>query len=72
MEDSYEKKFWEECEKYHELVKHFERNIVTQHPDSVSSRDKCVCLSKGLSNFCTYAKTSVEYYDYNGTSIKNL
>jgi hypothetical protein len=64
---SAEAQFWREQEKYHDLAEQFEQNIERTHPYYVDSRGMCVCLD--LTSYCTWATTSVDYYEYRGERI---
>jgi len=59
--------FWSGESEYQELAEQFERNIERTHPDTVTSRGQCVCLD--YTNYCGWAVTAVNYYEYRGESV---
>ena len=62
-----ESEFWRDCEKYHNLAESFERNIELLHPNIVTSKRMCPCLE--YCNYCGWASSSVNYYEYRGERI---
>ena len=59
--------FWTSNSKYEELVKAYEQQIETTHPNTVSSRRLCPCL--GFTHECGWAASSVTYYEHRGPAL---
>ncbi|MGQ4557620.1 hypothetical protein [Halobellus sp. GM3] len=55
--------FWQEHDRYHDLVERFERNIEVKSPDSLSGR------SGAYSCGCSWCAQAVEYYEYTGPRL---
>jgi hypothetical protein len=62
------RRFWNEQEKYHDLAKKYEENIVMEHPKHLSGRSK-----NGASWCnCAFCATRVEYPKYEGPRVASL
>jgi len=59
-------KFWQNCDRYHDLAEEFTRNIEIVHPSSLSGR-----LARCPSDYwcCGWCDTTIKYYEYRGASI---
>lgn len=60
-------KFWQDCDRYHDLAEEYERNIEEYHPGSVTSQRMCVCLD--YCSYCGWAASKVTYYRHNGPNF---
>jgi hypothetical protein len=56
-------KFWQECDRYHDLEKQFQRNIKITHPDKLTGR------SGYYSCGCAWCAQEVKYYEYVGPDL---
>lgn len=59
---NYARRFWNETERYHDLVEQYERDIEFTHPPYVTG----MCWICGG---CSWHNTSVKYYEHRGESI---
>lgn len=62
---SYVSRFWQECERYHDLAERYQRNIEVTHPDVVTSNR----LKPWFARCSKYDRTCVVYLKYRGESI---
>lgn len=62
----YVSRFWQETERYHDLVQTFDENIELTHPDIVTSDGQLV---SNWEQWCDWCASSVIYYEYRGPSI---
>jgi len=54
-------KFWQECDRYHDLAEAFTRDIVITHPNSLSGR---LANCPSPSDCCGYCTTTIKYYEH--------
>jgi hypothetical protein len=64
-QNRYSRKFWEECEEYHDKVLEYYKGIEFTHPDRATSDGVMTCGA----NYCTYCAHNVTYIEHNGESI---
>lgn len=62
---NYERRFWRELERYHDLAERVDRNTYVTHPSSVTSR-RIACK---FCYHCIWGASSVTYYEYRGESL---
>lgn len=60
----YASRFWQSCDRYHDLAERYERDIEITHPGHVTS-DR---LSP-FTYYGTWNRTAVLYYEYRGESV---
>jgi hypothetical protein len=54
-------KFWQECDRYHDLAEQFARDIVITHPNGMSGRHPSC---PGDTECCGWCATGVNYYEH--------
>lgn len=65
MGSAHERRFWSETERYHDLVREYDRNVEVTHPDYVTS-DGVTCK---WCRWCSWCATAVIYWEYRGPSL---
>jgi hypothetical protein len=61
----YERLFWENCNRYHDLAQKYESNIEVTHPNGITSDGR----GTRLSHIDGWNETAVTYYEYRGERV---
>lgn len=62
---NYAKAFWENNEKYHDLVETFDRGIKYYSPEYATGGRMCTWCSR----YCSWGATEIVYSEYRGERI---
>ena len=54
-------RFWQDCDRYHDLAENFAQDIAVVHPDSRSGRHPGC---PGDTECCGYCRIGIIYYEY--------